>query len=111
MDGGEVGIEVPLVALAYMMTRWAVGGIWSHLFVSFSTFLCAATMGQSGSEFCNFVATSLKNPVIPVWSCGAVFAGVCMLFLGHQRNHMRAHFSTRRDNGEVMTRGDFTVKA
>ena len=30
LGGGEVGMEVLVVAIAARMTRWAFGGSWSH---------------------------------------------------------------------------------
>ena len=46
VGGGEVGMEVPVVALAARMTRWAVGGRRSHPFVFLSISRWAATTGQ-----------------------------------------------------------------
>ena len=40
VGGGEVGMEVPVVALAARMTCWAVGGRLSHLLVSLSYHHC-----------------------------------------------------------------------
>ena len=109
VNGGEVRIDVLLVALASRMTFWAVGGIQSHPFVSFSASLCVATTGHSASKFYNLVAASFKAPVRPVWYCGAVLASVEMLFLVHRQIHTRARFSAQRYNGAAMNRGNLTA--
>ena len=44
--GGKVGTEVPVVALAARITRWAVGGRRYHPFVSFS----ASLGSKNGTE-------------------------------------------------------------
>ena len=80
------------MVLTTRINIWAIGGKRSHPFVSFSASRCAATTGRSASEFCKLVATSLKTPVRPVWSCGAVLADAGKLILDHQRNQTRAHF-------------------
>ena len=51
VDVGKVGIEVLLVALTARMTRWAIGGRWSHPFVSFSALIREEMMERSGSAF------------------------------------------------------------
>ena len=111
MNGGKLGIEVLLVALAARMNRWAVGGRRYHLFVFFSASRSAATTGQSASEFRNLVVALLNTPVRPVWSCGAVLADTGRLLSDHRRNHTHAHLSAQIDNGSAMTRSDFTAMA
>ena len=68
---GEVRMEVTVIALAARMTRWAVGGRQSHPFVSLSALRWAAILGRSASAVCNRVATSVRMPVKPRWSCEA----------------------------------------
>ena len=77
--------------------------------VSFSSLWCAATTGQSASAFCNLVATLLKTPVRPVWSCGEFLADTDRLILYHRQNQTRTCLSTQRDSGSAMTSGDFTA--
>ena len=57
VGGGNVEMEVPVVALAANMMRLAVGGRRSYPFVSFSALRWEATMWRSASAVCNQVAT------------------------------------------------------
>ena len=111
VDGGEVEIEVPLVALAASMTCCSVGGIRSHPFVSFSALYCAAAMGWSDSAFYSLVATSLKTPMRLVWYCVAVFDVLGRLFPGHRRNHTSAYLYMQRYNGAAMNVSDLNYTA
>ena len=111
VDGGEAVIEVPLVALAARMTRWAVGGRRFHPFVYFSASHCVARTGWSASAFFSLVVKSLKTHVRPVWFCGAVLDGSGRFFPNHRQNQTRALFSTCRYIGVAMTRDDFTYTA
>ena len=86
MDGGEVGIKVPLVVLAASMTCWTVGVRRSHPSVSFYALQCAVTTGWSASAFLNLFVMSLKTPVIPVWYCSAVLDNAGRLISDHWRN-------------------------
>ena len=76
VGGGEFGMEVPVVALVTKMKHWDVGGRRSHHLVSFSASRWKATTGRSDSTVCNRVATSVRTPLRPVWSCGAGLGGV-----------------------------------
>ena len=109
MGGGKVGMEVPLVAIIAGMTCWAVGGRQSHPLVSFPTLLCAATTEWSASAVCNLVATSLKTPARPVWSCGADLDGVGRLVLDHQLNQTRVNLSARRESGAAVNCSDLNA--
>ena len=71
VGGGEVVMEVRVVALASRMTRWADGWRLSHSFVSFSISHWAAMTGRIASAVCSRVATSVRMYVRPRWSCGA----------------------------------------
>ena len=111
VGGGEVGMEVPVVALAARMTRWAVDGRRSHPFVSLSISRWAATAGRSASAVCSRVATSVRTSVRPRWSCGAGVGGFCRFTSVHSCNQTRACLSTRRESGAARTRGYLTVAA
>ena len=111
VGGSEVGMEVPLVALAAKMMRWEVGGRQSHTLVSFSVSRWAATMGRSASAVCSLTATSVKTTVIPMWSCGAGLGGMVRLVSVHQQNQTRVHLSAQRESVDAVTRGDLTVTA
>ena len=111
VDGGEVRIEVLLVALAARMTRWAVGGRRSHTFVFFFTLCCARTTWWSASKFSNIVAMTLKTAARPMWSCGAVLDGTGRLISDHRGNQTHEHLYVQIDNGAAMTHGDFTPMA
>ena len=76
VGGGEVGMEVPVVALAARMTRWAVGGRHSHPFVSFSASQWVETAERSASTVRNRFATLVRTPVRPRGSFGAGLGGV-----------------------------------
>ena len=76
LGGDEVGMEVPVVALAARMTRWAVGGRRSHPFVSFSYLRWAEATVRSVYVVCNLVATLVRTPVRPRWSCRAGLGSV-----------------------------------
>ena len=94
MGGIKVGMEVLLVALAARMTHWAVGERRSHSLVSFYASLwAAAAAGRITSAVCNLVATSVKTPVRPGWSCGTGLGGVGVLMSDHRQNQLRARFS------------------
>ena len=69
VDGGRVGIEVLLVALATRITFWAVGGRRYHPFISFTASCCASTTGQSASKFSTLSQNSSRLPWDP---CGLV---------------------------------------
>ena len=97
VGSGEVGMEVPLVALAARMTRWGVGGRRSHPFVSFFALRWAATMGWSASAVCNMVVTSVKNPMAPMWSCGAGLGSVGRLVSVQQQVQTHALLRTKRE--------------
>ena len=90
VGGGEVVMEVPVVALATRMTRWAVGGRRSHSFVSFSASRWAATTGRSASAECRRVATLVRMSVRPRWSCGAEVGGFGRFTSVHCWNQTRA---------------------
>ena len=111
MGGGEVIIEVPLVALSVRMSCWDLGEIRSHPLVYFPASCCAAMTGWSASAVCNLVATSVKTPVRPMWYCGAVLFGVSRLVSYHRRNQTSTCLSVQRDSGAAMTRSDLTVTA
>ena len=74
--GGEVGMEVLMVALAARMKVWAVVGRWSHPLVSFSALRWAETTWISASVVCNLVSTLVRKLVRPMWSCGSGCVGV-----------------------------------
>ena len=76
VGGGEVGMEVPLVALTARMARWDIGGRRSHPLVSSSASRWAATERRSASAVCNLVNTSVKTTVRPMWSCGTGLGSV-----------------------------------
>ena len=65
VGGGEIGMEVPVVALAARMTRWAVGGRQSHPFVSFFASCLAEATGESALAVISRVAKLVRMPVIP----------------------------------------------
>ena len=75
VGGGEVRMEVPVVAIAARMTFWAVGGRRSHSFVSLSASHWVATTGRSALAVCSQVARLVRTPVRPRWSCGAGVGG------------------------------------
>ena len=83
VGGGEVGIEVPLVALTVRMACQAVGGRRFHPLVSFSASCWALKKGRSSYAVCILVATLVKTPVRPMWYCGASFGGVVTLVSAH----------------------------
>ena len=68
VGGGEVGMEVPVVALAARMTCWAVGGRRYHPFVSFFVSVTAvAETFSTIADNCNNVlaflqAVAVKSP-------------------------------------------------
>ena len=97
VGGCEVGVEVPVVALAARMTRWAIRGRYYHPLVSFSDSRWAATKGRSASAVCTWVVTLVRMPVIPVWSCEAGLGGVRRLTSIQQQNQTRARV---RNKGE-----------
>ena len=99
MRGGKVGMEVPLVVLVARMTRWAVGGRQSNPLVSFSASRWAATTGQRAPAVCNLVATLVRTPVRPMWSCGAGLGGVGRLMSIQQRNQTRVLVRTKGEWG------------
>ena len=88
--GGEVIMEVPVVALAASMTRLAVGGRRSHPFVSFSASLWAATTGRSASAVCNRVATLVRTHVRLRWSYEVGVGGLGRLMSVHCWNQTLA---------------------
>ena len=102
-------MEVPVVALATRMTRFAVGGRRSHPFVSFYASLWAAATRHSASMVCNLVATLVRTPVIPMWYCGAVLGGVGRLMSVQLRKQTRACLSARRKNRATMNRRYLTA--
>ena len=65
VGGGEVGMEVLVVALATRMARLAVGGRRSHPFVSFSALHWAATTRGSALAVCTRFSTLVRAPVRP----------------------------------------------
>ena len=69
----------------------------------------AATTGRSASVVCNQVATSVRTPVIPMWSCGSGLGNVGRLRSAQQRSQTHARLSVRRESGAAMTHGDFTA--
>ena len=89
VGGSEVRMEVPVVALAARMTRWAIGGRWSHPFVSFYALSWAATAGRSASAFYNRVATLVRTPMRLRWSCGAGLGGLGRLTFVQRWNQTR----------------------
>ena len=93
------------------MTRWAVGGRRSQPFVSFSALRWAVMTGRSASAVCNRVATSVRTPVRPRWSCGVGLGGLGRLTSVQRWNQMRARLSARRESGAAMTQGDLTATA
>ena len=111
VGGGEVKMEVPLVALASRMTRWDICGRRSHPLVSFSASLWAATTGQSASTVCNLITTLVKIPVRTMWYCGAGLVGVGRLVSVQRRNQTRVRLSAQRDSGAKVTHGDLTAIA
>ena len=109
VGGGKVGMEIPVVALASRMTRWAVGGRRSHPFFSFFISRWTATTGRSASSVYSRVATSVRKSVRPRWSCGAGVGGFGRFTSVHCWNQTRSHLSARRESGAARTRGDFTA--
>ena len=109
VGGGEVGMEVPVMALAARMTRWAVGGRRSHPFVSFSASHWAATMGRSALTVCIRVATSVRTPVRPRWSCGDGVGGLVRFTSVHRWNQKRVRLSAQRESGAARTQGYLTA--
>ena len=104
-------MEVPVVALAARITRWAVGWRRSHPFVSISISRWAETTGRSASDICSWVATSVRTSVRPRWSCGAGVGGFGRFTSVHCWNQTRACLSAQRENGAARTRGDLTATA
>ena len=94
LGGGEVGMEVPVVALAARMTFWAVGGRRSHPFVYFSVTRWLELMERSASVVCNRVATSVRTPVRPRWYFGAGLGSVGRLTSIQRWNQTRVRLST-----------------
>ena len=111
VGGGEVGMEVPVVALAARMTRWAVGGRRSHPFVSFFVSCWAATTVRSYLSVCSRVATSVRTPVRPRWSCGDGVGGLGMFTSVHSWNQTRVRLSAQRQSGAGMNHGDLIATA
>ena len=104
-------MEVPVVALAARMKRWAVGGRRSHPLVSFSASRWAETTGRRAYAGCNRVATSVRTPMRPMWSCGDGLVGVGRLMSVQRWNQTRARLSTQMESGATMTRGDLNETA
>ena len=102
VGGGEVGMEVPVVALAARMMRWAVGGRRSHPFVSFSFSRWVAMTGRSDFAVCNWIAMLVRTPVRPRWSCEAGLSGLGRLMSFQRWNQTRARFYTQRESGVAM---------
>ena len=65
VGAGEVGTEVPVMALTARMTRWDVGGRQSHSFVSFFASCWAKATGGSALAVISWVAKLVRTPVIP----------------------------------------------
>ena len=99
VGGGEVGMKVPLVALAARMTRLAVGGRRSYTFVFFFASRWSATTGRSASAVCNRIATSVRMSVRPRWSCGASVGGLGRFRSVHCWNQMRTLVSVKGEWG------------
>ena len=102
-------MKVPVVALSARMTRWAIGGRRYHHLVWFSASLWAATTGRSASAVCNRVATLVRMPVRPMWSCGAGLGGVGRLTSVQRRNQTRVRLSVWRESGSAMISGDLNA--
>ena len=111
MGYDEVGMEVPLVALAARITRWAVGGRRSHTLVYFYALRWAAMTGWSASTVRKLVATSVRTPVRPMWSCGSGLGRARRLLSVQRWNQTRVRLSTQREIGSAVTRGYFTETA
>ena len=97
VGGGEVEMEVPVVALAARMKLWAVGGRQSHPFVSFSAPLWEATTGRSTSAVCNWVTMLVITTMRPMWSCGSGLCGVGRLASVQRWNQTRALVRAMRE--------------
>ena len=94
VGGGKVGMEVPVVALAAKMTRWAVGGRRSHPFVYFFvlplSILCHLLLllhfsvsASSGFSSCSDFNSSLSvilSSISPFPSHAIVFPFFLFLF-------------------------------
>ena len=100
---GILGVFTPSKALSTSITRCAVVRSCSQTFISllYSWFLAAT--GWRSSEFWNIILASLRTPVSPEWSCGAVGEGGGLLQYLHLQNHSLAHFSIPRERGAANT--------
>ena len=96
VDGGEVGIKIPLVALASRVTCLAIRGIRFHHLVYFSASRCAETTGWSVSAVFNLVAILLKTTVRPVCSCWKLFDDAGRFISDHRRNQTRMFVCAKR---------------
>ena len=95
VGGGEVELEVPVVALATRMTHLDVGGRRSYPFVSFSALRWSEATGWSTTAVCNWFATSDRTLVRPRWSCGAGVGGLGRLTTVQSWNQTRALVCTK----------------
>ena len=108
MGDGKVGMDVPLEEIAARMNSWSIGGRQYQTLISLSASQCATTIGWRALACLSCVATSLRNPVSPVWSCSALVGGGIFPPV-HQQNQTHAHLSAQCDSEAVMICGDFNA--
>ena len=110
---GTNGMVSPSTTSTANINRSDVGGRRSQPRVTMYALRCDVMTGRRASTFCKRVATSLRSPVSPELSCGAVFCRIFwLMFLpDHWWNQFVVHDYNRSESGASSNFGDLSATA